>query len=379
MFSNQIHDISGDPKSGDVVEIAGSDGTPYGLGLYHSDSLIAVRFLTSDTSRSIDTSFFRERLERAIAFRRQVFGDATHYRLVYGESDGMPGTIIDRYGDVLTWSTLSYGMAQRRDEILDILDELLAPKAIVERNDAPLREKDHLEETTGVLRGSYDGPVEIREDDVVFRVDVLEGPKTGFFIDQRLNRQFVRRFARGRRVLDVFCADGGFGLHAAAAGADSVHLLDSSGTALARARQNAESSGLLDRVTFEEADALDRLGELVNEGATYDLIILDPPAFAKSRRQVEQASKAYQRINITALQMLRPGGLLATSSCSQAVSEQDFEKILDYSVRRSGSNVRTVYRGYPSPDHPVLPSMPETHYLKFFVLEKLSDEIPAAR
>lgn len=377
VFSNQIEDISGDPQSGDIVEIVGADGTVFGQGIYHAESLIAVRFLTSDASRSIDASFFRERLERALAYRRQVYGDATHYRLVYGESDGMPGTIVDRYNDVLTWSTLSFGMAQRRDEILDILDDLLSPTAIVERNDAALREKDNLEANVGVVRGSYEGPVEIVEEDVRFRVDVLGGPKTGFFIDQRLNRQFLRRFAKGRKVLDVFCADGGFGLHAAAAGAESVHLLDSSGTALERARQNAELNGLLEKVTFDEADALDRLGGLVREDATYDLIILDPPAFAKSRRQVEQATKAYQRINITALQMLRPGGILATSSCSQAVSEEDFVKILDYSVRRSGSNVRTLHRGYPSPDHPVLPTMPETHYLKFFVLEKLSDELPA--
>lgn len=376
IFSNQLADTSGDPQNGDVVEIAGADGTVYGIGLYHSESLIAVRFLTSDASRSIDASFFRERLERALALRRQMFNSATHYRLVYGESDGMPGTTVDRYGDVLTWSTLSFGMSKRREEILDVLDGLIGPSAIVERNDTALREKDNLEEHVGVVRGSYDGPIEIREKDVRFHVDVLGGPKTGFFIDQRLNRQFLRPFAAGRRVLDVFCADGGFGLHAAAAGAASVHLLDSSATALDRARGNAKLNGLSDKFTFDEADALDRLGDLVDDGATYDLIILDPPAFAKSRRQVEQATKAYQRINITALQMLRPGGILATSSCSQAVSEDDFVKILDYSARRSGSNVRVLHRGYPAPDHPVLPTMPETHYLKFYVLEKISDELP---
>ena len=377
VFANQIHEVTGSPQSGDVVEIAGADGTVYGLGLFHADSLIAVRFLTSDATRSIDAAFFRERIERALALRRNAFGDATHYRLLYGESDGMPGTIVDKYGNVLTWSTLSFGMAQRRDDILDALEDLLAPTAIVERNDAALREKDNLESQVGVLRGAYDGPVEIREEDVRFRADILGGPKTGFFIDQRLNREFLRRFARGRTVLDVFCADGGFGLHAAAAGADSVHLLDSSAASLERARGNAELNGLQEKVTFEEADALDRLGGLVDEDAFYDLIILDPPAFAKSRRQVEQATKAYQRINITALRLLRPGGILATSSCSQAVSEDDFVKILDYSARRSGSNVRVLHRGYPSPDHPVLPSMPETHYLKFFVLEKMGDELPA--
>ena len=376
VFANQIDDVSGSPASGDVVQIASSTGALYGLGLYHADSLIAVRFLTSDPSRPIDAAFFRGRLERALKLRQQAFAGSTHYRLVNSESDGFPGTVIDRYGDVVTWSTLSYGMASRRNDILDALDELVAPRAVVERNDAPLREKDNLEETSGVIRGTYEGPVEIREDDVTFLVDVLEGPKTGFFIDQRINRQFLRRFAQGRRTLDVFCADGGFGLHAAAAGAESVHMLDSSAAALERARRNAERNGLTDKVSFEESEALERMGELVDEGATFDLIILDPPAFAKSRRQVTQATKAYQRINITALQMLRPGGILATSSCSQAVSEDDFAKIVDYSVRRSGSVVRTLHRGSQSPDHPVLPSMPETRYLKFFVHEKMGDEIP---
>ncbi len=376
IFANQIEDVSGDAGPGDVVEIASSNGTLYGLGLYHPDSLIAVRFLTSDASRTVDAPFFRQRLERALSVRAQAFAGSTHYRLVHSESDGFPGTVLDRYGDVVTWSTLSFGMAQRRDIILDSVDELMAPRAVVERNDLPLREKDNLEIGSGVIRGTYDSPIKIQEEDVTFLVDVLHGPKTGFFIDQRMNRQFLRRFARGRRVLDVFCADGGFGLHAAAAGAESVHMLDSSSTALDRARKNAGENGLLEKCSFEEADALDRLGALVDEGAAYDLIILDPPAFAKSRRQVDQATKAYQRINITALQLLRPGGILATSSCSQAVSEDDFVKILDYSVRRSGSVVRTLHRGFQSPDHPVLPSMPETHYLKFFVLEKMADEIP---
>lgn len=376
VFANQIGHVTGDPASGEVVEIVSAEGRVYGLGLYHAESLIAVRFLTSNAEETIDAAFFTRRLERSLALRRQLFGESTHFRLVFGESDGFPGTIIDRYGDVLTWSTLSLGMAQRRDLILDVMEEMLSPTAIIERNDLLLRAKDNLEMQTGVLRGRYERPVEIREEDLVFLVDVLEGPKTGFFIDQRINRSFIRRFAAGRRVLDVFCADGGFGLHAAAAGGESVHLLDSSASALDRASRNADRNNLRDRITLEEADALERLGEMVEQGVSYDLIILDPPAFAKSRRQVDQATKAYQRINITALQLLRPGGILATSSCSQAVSEDEFTKILDYSVRRSGSIVRLLYRGFQSPDHPVLPSMPETHYLKFYVFQKMDDEVP---
>lgn len=377
IFANLIERVDGAPSRGDVVEITDHAGRVLGQGLYHDRSLIAVRFLTPNADRAIDASFFGERLERAIALRRLAYGDATHVRLVFSESDGLPGTVVDRYGDVLTWSTLSYGMETRRDWLLDSLEDLVGPSAIVQRDDALLREKDSLEQAVGILRGQYDGPVEIAEDGLVFRVDVLNGPKTGFFIDQREHRRAVRRLAAGRRTLDVFCADGGFGLHAAAGGAEHVDMIDSSSAALERARANAELNGLADRFTFAEADALERLGELAESGERYDLIILDPPAFAKSRRQVDQAAKAYQRINISALQMLSPGGLLATSSCSQAVGEDDFAKILEYSARRSGSRTRVLYRGFQPADHPVLASMPETHYLKFYILQKLYDELPA--
>jgi 23S rRNA (cytosine1962-C5)-methyltransferase len=378
IFANLIDRIDGNPGRGDVVEIAEHGGRPLGRGFYHDRSLIAVRFLTRDMNRPIDEVFFRERLERAVAFRRQAYGNTTHVRLVFSESDGLPGTIVDRYGDVLTWSTLSFGMEARREWLLDALEQLVGPSAIVQRDDAPLREKDGLEQAVGVLRGTYEGPVEIVEDGLVFRIDVMNGPKTGFFLDQREHRHSVRRFAAGRRVLDAFCADGGFGLHAAAGGAAHVDMMDTSAAALDRARHNAERNGLSDRVSFIEADALQRLGAMAEEGTPYDLIILDPPGFARNRRQVDQAMKAYQRINITAMQMLAPGGLLATSSCSQAVSEDDFLKAVEYSVRKSGSRTRTLFRGFQPADHPVLSSMPETRYLKFFILQKLTDELPAA-
>jgi 23S rRNA (cytosine1962-C5)-methyltransferase len=376
IFANQIHGVSGDPQSGDVVEIEGADGTLFGLGLYHSESLIAVRFLTSDPAATIDADFFRGRLERALRLRETAFAGSTHYRLAFSESDGLPGTIIDRYGDVLTWSTLSYGMEQRRDVMLDALESLTGARAIVERNDNPLRAKDGLPEATGVLRGTYDGPVLIEENGVAFGADVLHGSKTGYFMDQRLHRQVIRRFAPGRRVLDVFCADGGFGLQAAHAGAASVHMLDVSQTALDRVQANAERNGLAGQITLEQADALDRLGEMVKEGQTFDLIVLDPPAFAKSRRHVEFATKAYQRININAFQMLPPGGILATASCSQAVSEEDFVKIVTYAARKAGCRLRQLYRGTQPPDHPILEAMPETHYLKFYVFQRMGDEVP---
>lgn len=382
VFANQLRRVPERPQRGAVVRIEAAGGEALGLGLYHDESLIAVRFLTPNTEAEIDAGFFRARVERALALRQAAFPEATHARIVFGESDGLPGTVVDRYGPpgyrggVLTFTCLSFGMEERREWLLDALHDLLRPDAIVERNDAPLREKDGLAQQTGVLTGEVHVPIEIEEAGVRFGVDVLGGPKTGFFIDQRQHRIALRPFARGRRVLDVFCADGGFGLHAAHAGAASVHFLDASEDALARVRLNAEWNGLADHITTEAADALERLGQMAAEGARYDLVVLDPPGFAQSRRHVEAATKAYQRINISALQILPPGGFLATSSCSQAIPEADFLKIVAYSARRAGCRLRLVWRGSQPPDHPVLETMPETHYLKFFLFQKLTDELP---
>lgn len=384
IFANQIDRRRSDgAERGAVVSIESASGAGFGLGLYHDQSLIAVRFLTSDGTADIGPDFFRQRLARAIEMRRHAFPNSTHARLAFGESDGLPGTVIDRYGPpgwrggVVTWSCLSFGMEQYRDSMLDALQDLLGPDAIVERNDAALRSKDGLEEAVGVLRGDYGGPVAIEEEGAHFAVDVLHGPKTGFFIDQRMNRLAIRNHARDRKVLDVFSADGGFGIHAALAGATHVHMIDASRDALARAEQNAERTGVRDRITTEDTDALDRLGKMADEGASYDFVVLDPPSFAASRRHVEAATRAYQRLNISALRMLPAGGMLATASCSQAVTEDNFLQIVRYSARRAGARLRLLYRGGQPADHPVLDSMPETQYLKCYLFQKLEDEVPA--
>jgi 23S rRNA (cytosine1962-C5)-methyltransferase len=346
-----------------------------GSGLYHSTSAIAVRFLSHSPASEITDDLFRSRVREAVEFRLSLQPAVSHRRLIYGESDGLPGTVVDQYDDVLTWTTLSAGIDLRKELFLDTLEELLKPRAIIERNDVALRAKDDLPESTGVLRGKLDGPVKIEEDGVKFLIDVLGGPKTGFFIDQRPNRIAIRQFAKGRRVLDPFCADGGFGLHAAFAGAASVDLADTSVQALDRARVNTETNSFAN-VSFEKADALDRLGQLVEEKKEFDLVILDPPSFAKSKRNIADAERAYQRLNINALQLLSPRGILATSSCSQAISEEHFLKILTYSAKRTGHRLRLLYRGPGSIDHPVMLSMPETNYLKFFVFQKMGDECP---
>lgn len=375
VFSNQVHDTEGSPVTGDAVVIRSADHRDLGLGLFHETSQISVRFLTSDPDADAD-ALLAERLRRAWAMRERAFGDLTHWRAVHGEADGIPGTMVDRYGDVLAWSTICAGIERRRERLLDVLQELAAPRAIVQRDDNWLRAKDGLDEARGVLRGSLDAPPIVVEDGVSFAVDVLEGPKTGMFLDQRFHRLALRPLARGGRVLDAFCADGGFGLHAAAAGAREVLLADASQPALDRARANAERSGLLDRVSFERADLLDRIPAMVTEGRQFDLVVLDPPAFAKSRRNVDAATRAYQLLNINGLKLLAPYGILATSSCSTAFPEKEFEKVLQYAARKAGCRLRVLFRGSQPPDHPVLPTMPETAYLKFVVVQRVEDALP---
>jgi 23S rRNA (cytosine1962-C5)-methyltransferase len=375
VFSNQVDSTDGSPRTGDAVVVRAADGRELGLGLWHETSLIAVRFLTPDVHADVD-ALLAERLRRAFAQRRRMFGDVTHCRVLHGEADGVPGTVIDRYGDVLAWSTVCAGIEARRERLLDALGEIAAPRAIVQRDDQWLRAKDGLEEARGVLRGTLEGPVPIEEDGVRMDVDVLHGPKTGTFLDQRFHRHAMRTFVRDATVLDAFCADGGFGLHAAVGGARNVLMMDASEAAIARAAANAERSGVADRVETEAADLMDRLPAMAGEERRFDVVILDPPAFAKSRRHVDAATRAYQLLNINALRLLAPYGILATSSCSTAFPEKEFEKVLHYAARKAECRLRVLFRGSQPPDHPVLPSMPETAYLKFVVVQRVEDALP---
>ena len=370
VFANQIKGIEGAPQRGDIVPLYSHSKKLLGQGFFHETSQIALRLITFGTGPTVDNAFFEARLRTAHALREAVYSGQTHYRLLFSESDGFPGTIVDRYGDVLTWTCISYGMELWRDALLDILEDLYQPRAIVERNDTWLRGKDDLPSSKGILRGTDPGIVSIEENGVTFAVDPVNGPKTGFFMDQREHRRFIASLAKGKRVLDVCCADGGFGLQAAHHGAASVHFIDSSAKALERTAHNAQSNRLETPFTFDEADALDRLGELVKQGETFDLIILDPPAFAKSRRHIDTATRAYQRMNISGMQLLSDDGILATSSCSQAIKETDFLKIIRYAAKKTNTPLNTLYRGFQPADHPVLDSMPETRYLKFYTFQK---------
>lgn len=370
VFQGHVQRLEGAPETGQLVHLVSPRGHILGVGFYHATSAVIFRMLSRDPHRPLDEGFFRDQIFRALSLRERYYAPRAHYRLCYAEADNLPGMLIDRYNDVLSFSTVCAGMDQRKHWVLQALHDRLNPTAIIERNDSPLRAKEDLEEKVGVYAGSWDGPVEIHEDGVTFEVDVMGGLKTGFFLDQQLNRYVTRRLARDQRVLDVFCADGGFGLHAAAGGAASVHFIDSSAQALTRAEANAQRSGLSHiPMTFERADAVPHLGAMVREGKNFDLVILDPPAFARSKKHRDTAIRAYQRINISGFQLLSRGGILATASCSGAVTEEDFMEVVRYSARRAGVSIRILHQGGHGPDHPILDAMSETHYLKFVVVQ----------
>ncbi len=361
-FSNEIREVTGTPQAGDLVRLLNHSGKFIGVGTYNPHSLIAVRVLTR-AEEEIDFQFFRRRIESARTMRTQVYPNASAYRLIHGESDALPGLIVDVYGEFISVQTLSSGMDRRLTLIADVLESVLHPKAIVERNEVALRTLEGLPQKKGILRGTLE-PVVTEEDGIRYRVDLLEGQKTGLFLDQRENRLAIRRYAPGAHVLDCFCNDGGFALHAAAAGATEVIGVDSSGPAVMRAVQNAALNGLGEKIRFIERDAFDYLREAVDQGQAFDVIVLDPPSFARSKKTVATARKGYEEIHAYAFRLLRKGGILITASCSHHMYEETFLTLISDSCRSAGKSlVLLEWRG-AAPDHPVLPAMPETRYLK---------------
>lgn len=361
-FSNEIRDVSGSPQPGDLVRLHNHAARFLGIGLYNPNSLIAVRVLTR-IEEEIDFQFFRRRIESALALRKQIYPSSDAYRLIHGESDFLPGLIVDVYGDYLAVQTLSAGMDRRLTLIADVLESILHPKGIVERNEPSIRTLEGLPLKKGILRGTLDHVV-VDEESVRYNVDMLEGQKTGLFLDQRENRTALRRYVRGARVLDCFCNDGGFALHAARAGATNVSAVDVSDSAIARARENAGLNGLQDRIDFVTGDAFDYLARAVEQGEKFDLIILDPPSFAKSKKSIATARKGYREIHSSAFRLLNNGGILLTASCSHHMYEETFLSLIAESARSEGKSLSLLEWRGAGPDHPVLPEMPETRYLK---------------
>jgi 23S rRNA (cytosine1962-C5)-methyltransferase len=365
VFSNEIAGIDGAPAAGDIVRVRAHGGKPIGSGFYNPHSLIACRLLTA-ADEDIDTAFFTKRISAALELRRKLYPNAETFRVVHGEGDYLPGLIVDKFNEFAAVQTLSAGMESRLTLICDVLESVLKPAGIVERNESALRSLEGLEPRKGVLRGTV-SPTVVSEHGIRFSVDPAEGQKTGFFLDQRENRRAFRRYAKNADVLDCFCNDGGFALNAAYAGAKSVTGVDVSADTVGRAEANAALNGLDALAKFVKKDAFAYLREAAAAGSQWDAVNLDPPSFARNRKSVPAAKKGYTGINTAAMRVLRPGGILATSSCSHHVREETFMEILRRSARDAGRRLRLLEWRGAAPDHPVHPSMPETEYLKFAV------------
>ncbi len=356
----------GGATPGAVVRVEGPRGEPLGFALWSSRSEIRLRMI--ERGERLPDGFWRARIERALEWRKTVATGAEAYRVVHGEGDGLPSLVVDRYGEHLSIQTLSQATERAKPEIVAALVELLSPAGIVERNDPRVRRLEGLEPAVSVLHGEVPETVEVAEGDVRLRADLRHGQKTGLFLDQRENHLAVRRYARGR-ALDCFTYDGGFALQMARQ-CDSVIAVDLSAESLERVKSNAARNGL-GNVETRDANAFDLLRSLESAGERFDTIVLDPPAFAKSRDAVEKAVRGYKEINLRALKLLRPGGTLVTCSCSYHVHEDGFESILEAAAVDAGAAVTIVEKRRQARDHPVLLGVPETSYLKCFVLRRL--------
>lgn len=371
IFSGAVERLDGEPANGETVLVK-SAGQPVAVAAWSPQSQICARVWSFDCSVFVDEKFFRERIKQALALRASlpVFQHSNALRLVHGESDGLPGLIVDRYADVLVAQFLSAGAELWRETILDALAAATGCEAIYERSDAEVRSLEGLQPRAGFVRGNRAAKrCPIVEHGMHFRVDVEAGQKTGFFLDQRENRQRVRALAAGRDVLDAFCYTGGFAVAALAGGAQHVVAVDSSAAALEVAKENLNAN-LLDasKITFDEADVFAYQRLLRDSGRSFDLIILDPPKFAPTAAQAKNAARAYKDINLMALKLLRPGGLLATFSCSGGVPAELFQSIVAGAAADAGVDAKIIERFSAAADHPVALSFPEGDYLKGLLL-----------
>ncbi len=368
IFSNELLPMENRPEPGEIVSVHNAGNQYIGTGFYHPNSLIAVRLLTRKPA-VIDRDFWAGRLRQAIDNRNNLKAETNAIRLVHAESDGLPGLIVDQYHDGIVLQILSAGMDNQRNTVIEILEELLKPKFVILRNDHLMREREGLTQEKEILTGDInDIPVTITESSVSYLIDPLEGHKTGFYIDQRDHRLLFRRFVNsGERVLDAFCHYGGFALHAALGGAGEVLAIDDSEAVLEATRQNIRMNNLEKIITTRKADLMKLMPRMAEEKQTFHAINLDPPNFATNRKSVGPALRGYRKIHRAALEMLEPGGILATSSCSHHITEDAFLESVQRACHDSKRRVQLLYKGGNPQDHPVLPEMPETGYLKFFI------------
>ena len=366
IYASEIEKVEGAFENGDIVDVADFRGKFIGRGFYNPQSQISLRILTRN-DESCDRDFFARRIEEAWDYRKQLC-DPMSCRLIYSESDFLPGLVVDKFADVLVLQSLSLGMDRIKDMICDLLMEIVQPVGIWERSDVPVRRLEGLEQTTGLLRGEVPDEVDMVENGIHFLVDVKQGQKTGFFLDQKQNRAALEPLCRGARVLDCFCHNGSFSLHAAKYGASSVLGVDISEEALEVARRNAVLNGF-ENVTFEAHNCFDLLHELTEAGEKFDLVILDPPAFTKNKAAVPSALRGYKEINLRGMKLVRPGGFLVTCSCSQHVLPEMFQDVVNQAARDTKKRIRLVEYRTQGYDHPILPQSVETKYLKTMIIQ----------
>jgi 23S rRNA (cytosine1962-C5)-methyltransferase len=370
IFQGEVDYIHGDYNPGDIGAVVDGRGHFLGKGYINPKSQIIVR-MVSHQDEAIDAAFWRRRIEKAWAYRQRLLPQTGACRVIFGEADFIPGLVVDKFNDVLVVQSLALGIDRWLPDIVDGLMEVLAPQGIFERNDVPVRELEGLPQRKGFLRGRFDTRFTITENDLQIAVDVENGQKTGYFLDQRENRRAVRTYAKGARVLDCFCNVGGFSLNAAAAGAREVIAVDASSEAVAAVRHNGALNGLEERISCREGNAFDILRQLEAAQERFGVIVLDPPAFAKSRGSLEGAVRGYKEINLRALRMIEPGGFLVTCSCSFHMGTELFKAVVADAAIDARRRLRLVEERAQGIDHPIVVGYDESHYLKCHIYEVL--------
>lgn len=378
VFDNEIAKMEGNFENGDMIIVHDFDGYPMGKGFINLNSKIRVRLMTRDVSREIDRDFLYERVKNAWEYRKKVV-DTGSCRLIFGEADFLPGLVVDKFSDVLVVESLALGIDRLKEQIIEILKEILRQdgievRGVYERSDAKVRQNEGMERVKGFIGKEFDTNVQIEENGVKYLVDVKDGQKTGFFLDQKYNRLAIQKLCRDVRVLDCFTHTGSFALNAAVAGAREVTGVDASELAVEQASKNAILNGVQDLAKFLCRDVFELLPELEKKGEKYDVVILDPPAFTKSRSSIKNAVKGYREINLRAMKLVKDGGFLATCSCSHFMSYELFTETIGQAARNVHKRLRQVEFRTQAPDHPILWAADESYYLKFYIFQVVDEK-----
>lgn len=373
IYDNEIKEIQGEFENGDVVRVHDFDGYPMGKGFINTKSKLTVRILTRNAEQEINSEFIKKRVQDAWDYRKKVV-DTSCCRIIFGEADFLPGIVIDKFSDVLVVESLALGIDRMKADIINALKETLASdgiiiKGVYERSDAKVRQQEGMDRIKGFIGEEFDTNVEIVENGVKYIVDVKDGQKTGFFLDQKYNREAIKKLCKGAKVLDCFTHTGSFALNAGLAGASEVTGVDASELAVRQAEENAELNSLQNTVHFKCEDVFELLPELEKAGEKFDVVILDPPAFTKSRNSIKNAIKGYREINLRAMKLVKDGGFLATCSCSHFMSYELFTKTINQAAHNVHKRLRQVEYRTQAPDHPILWAADESYYLKFYIFQ----------